>query len=84
MKNGSPSLKRGETTFRRKGEILLQSWRDNLVVNMISTIHDSTMVGSERGKTKYPARRCHIFAAHKRRSETRYICKFCLVPLHKG
>jgi len=43
MKNKSQCLKRGETTFRRKGEILLQSWRDTCVVNMISTIHDSTM-----------------------------------------
>jgi hypothetical protein len=24
-----------------------------------------------------------VCATHKRRSETRYICKFCLVPLHK-
>jgi len=44
IKNESQSLKRGETTFRQKGEILLQSWRDTRVVNMISTIHDSTMV----------------------------------------
>ena len=43
MKNKSQSLKRGETTFRRKCEIL-QSWRDTRVVNMISTIHYSTMV----------------------------------------
>ena len=48
MKNESQSLKRGETTFRRKGEILLQSWRDTRVVNMISTIHDSTMVDVPR------------------------------------
>jgi len=41
-------------------------------------------VGSKRGKRKYPARRCHVCAAHKQRRETRYICKFCLVPLHKG
>ena len=27
-------------------------------------------VGSELGKIKYPARRCHICAAHKKRSET--------------
>jgi len=33
-------------------------------------------VESERGKRKYPARRCHV-------CETRYICKFWLVPLHK-
>ena len=44
MKNESQSLKRGETTFRRKGEILLQSWRDTRVVSMISTIHNSRMV----------------------------------------
>ena len=42
------------------------------------------IVGSERSKVKYPARKCHVCAAHKKRSETRYICKFCLVPLHKG
>ena len=48
MKNESQSLKRSETTFRRKGEILLQFWRDTRVVNMISTIHDSTMVDVPR------------------------------------
>jgi len=46
--NKSQSLKRGETTFRRKGEILLQSWRDTRVVNIISTIHNSTMVDVPR------------------------------------
>ena len=42
------------------------------------------IVGSEWGKRKYPARRCHVCAFHKQGSETWYICKFCLVPLHKG
>jgi hypothetical protein len=44
------------------------------------------IVKSEEGKRKYPARRCHVCATHKKkkRAETRYICKFCLVPLHKG
>jgi len=42
------------------------------------------IVGSEWGKRKYTARRCHVCAAHKQRSETWYICKFWLVPLHKG
>jgi len=37
-------------------------------------------VGSERGKRKYPARRLPT----NKGSETRYIRKFCLVPLHKG
>jgi hypothetical protein len=41
------------------------------------------IVKSEEGKRKYPDRRCHVCATHKKRSETRYICKFCLVPLHK-
>jgi len=41
-------------------------------------------VGIEWGKRKYPARRCHVCAAHKKRSETWYICKLCLLPLHKG
>jgi hypothetical protein len=38
---------------------------------MISTIHDSTMVGSERGKRKYSARRCHICATHKKKEVKR-------------
>ena len=46
--------------------------------------HVLEKIGCERGKRKCPARRCHVCAAHKKRSETRYICKFCLVPLHKG
>jgi len=41
-------------------------------------------VGSERGEGRYLARRCNVCAAHKQRSETRYICNFCLLPLHKG
>jgi len=30
-------------------------------------------VGSKRGKRKYPARRCHVCAAHKKRSETLHL-----------
>jgi hypothetical protein len=44
LKKDSESLKRGETTFRRKGDVLLQSWRDTHDVNMISTIHNASMV----------------------------------------
>jgi len=36
-----------------------------------------------RGK-RYPVRQCKVCAAHKKRSATRYICKFCVVPVHKG
>ena len=42
-----------------------------------------TVCGGE-GKRKYPSRQCKVCAAHKKRSETRYICKFCVVPFHKG
>jgi hypothetical protein len=39
--------------------------------------------GGGEGKKKYPARQCKVYAAHKKRSETRNICKFCVL-LHKG
>jgi hypothetical protein len=48
-------------------------------------IHEhEKMFGGGEGNKKYPARQCKICAAHKKRSETRNICKFCVVPLHKG
>jgi hypothetical protein len=49
------------------------------------TIHklEKMFAGGERNK-KYPARLCKVCAAHKEQSETRNICKFCVVPLHKG
>ena len=42
------------------------------------------IVGVGEGKRMYPARQCKMCAAHKKQSETGYICKFCVVPLHKG
>ena len=33
---------------------------------------------------KVCAAHCKVCAAHKKRSETRHICKFCVVPLQKG
>jgi hypothetical protein len=45
--------------------------------------HEKMFAGGE-GKKKYPARQCKVCAAHKKQSETRCICKFCVVPLHKG
>jgi hypothetical protein len=56
LKEESKSLKRGETTFRKKGDILLQCWMDARVVNMISTIHNSSMGGVQRrhGQVKKP------------------------------
>jgi hypothetical protein len=39
--------------------------------------------GGGKGKKKYSTRQCKACAAHKKQSETRYICKFCIVLLHK-
>jgi hypothetical protein len=41
-------------------------------------------VKSEHGKRKYPARQCHVCTVHNKKSQTRYICEFCIVPLQKG
>jgi hypothetical protein len=43
---------------------------------------DKIAAGGE-GKKKYPTRHCKVHAGHNNRSETSYICKFCIVPLHK-
>jgi hypothetical protein len=42
------------------------------------------IVDGGQGKKKYPARQCRVCSAHKKWSETRYICQYCVVPLHKG
>jgi len=42
------------------------------------------IVAGGKGKKKYPSKRCTFCAAHKKQSETRNICKFCIVPLHRG
>jgi len=42
------------------------------------------IVGGGEGKKKYPARQCKVCTAHEKQSESRFICKFCIVPLTKG
>jgi hypothetical protein len=49
LKKYSKSLKRGETTLRSKRDVL-QSWKGTRVVNMISTVHNSSMVDVRVGK----------------------------------
>jgi hypothetical protein len=46
-------LKKGQSSFRRKGDILVQIWKDKRLVRMISTIHDSEHVhtGKKNQKT---------------------------------
>jgi len=42
------------------------------------------IAGFVEGKRRYPARQCIVCVANKKRSETRYFCKFCVVLLHIG
>jgi hypothetical protein len=42
------------------------------------------IVGGGQGKRKYPVRQYRVCSAHKTWSEIRYICEYCVVPLHKG
>jgi hypothetical protein len=41
------------------------------------------IIGDWEGKSMYPARQCKVCVAHKR-SGTKNIFKFRIVPLHKG
>ena len=39
-------LKKGQSAFRREGDIMVQVWKDKRLVQMISTIHDITIVNT--------------------------------------
>ena len=47
-------LKKGESAFRRKGDVIVQVWKDKRLVQMMSMIHEATTVntGREDRKTK--------------------------------
>jgi hypothetical protein len=36
-------LNRGQSAFRRKGDVIVQVWKDKRFVRMISTIHDAQL-----------------------------------------
>ena len=44
-------LKKGEVTFRRDQEILLNSHQDKRLVNMISTLHTAQVVETTKRRT---------------------------------
>jgi hypothetical protein len=44
-------LNRGQSAFRRKGDVMVQVWKDKRLVHIISTIHDATTVNTG-GKMK--------------------------------
>jgi hypothetical protein len=37
-------LKQGQSSFKRKGDVFVQAWKDKRLVRMISTLHDSEHV----------------------------------------
>ena len=45
-------LKKGQSAFRRKGDIMVQVWKDKRLVRMISTIHEATVVNTGRKDRK--------------------------------
>ena len=45
-------LNRGQSAFRKKGDVMVQVWKDKRLVCMISTIHDATIVNSGRKDRK--------------------------------
>jgi hypothetical protein len=39
-------LKKGQSAFQRKGDIMVQVWHDKRLLRMISTIHEATIVNT--------------------------------------
>jgi len=44
--------KRGQSAFWRKGDVMVQVWKDTRLVRMISTIHDAKIVNTGRKDRK--------------------------------
>ena len=45
-------LKKGQSVFCRKGDIMVQVWKDKRFVRMISRVHDATAVSTRRKDRK--------------------------------
>jgi hypothetical protein len=45
-------LKKGQSAFRRKGDVMVQVWNDQRLVRMISTMHETTIVNTGRRDRK--------------------------------
>jgi hypothetical protein len=52
LEGESKHLKKGQSAFRWKGDIMVQVWRDKRLVRMISTIHELTIVNTGRKDRK--------------------------------
>jgi len=47
-------LKKVQSAFRRKGDIMVQMWEDKRLVQMISTIHGTTIVNTRSKDGQQP------------------------------
>ena len=45
-------MKKGQSAFRRKGDVMVQAWKDKRLVQMINMIHDATIVNIGRRDRK--------------------------------
>ncbi|PNF20206.1 hypothetical protein B7P43_G16196 [Cryptotermes secundus] len=52
LKNDVKILKKGESVFSRKGQVLVQVWRDKRDVKLISTLHTAKIVESAKMNRK--------------------------------
>jgi len=48
LEGKSKHLKKGKSAFQRKGDVMVQVWKDKRIVRMISTFHDATIVNTGR------------------------------------
>jgi len=39
-------LKKGQSAFWIKGDVMVQAWKDKRLLRMVSTIHDATIVNT--------------------------------------
>ena len=47
-------LKKGQSAFRRKGDIMVQMWEDKRLARTISTIHGSTIANTKERQKSNP------------------------------
>jgi hypothetical protein len=61
-------LKEGQSTFRRTGDVMVQVWRDKRLAQMISAIHEETIVntGQKDRKTNTEIKKPYAVVQHNK------------------
>ena len=52
LEEDGKQLKKRQSAFRRKGDVMVQAWKDKRLLRMISTIHGATIVNTGRKDRK--------------------------------